>query len=126
MNDSFGTGAFGTLDAGEKGLEGPSFTVEDLQAMRVVFKAFEEQIDAIDLGPKKAVSKPGLFIVDLLQESRLSKDTAEPFIATLDNVLQVGVKVLKFVNCCRFSINVKETLRKACIIHLERQDSRLL
>ena len=92
LNDSFGTGAFGTLDAGEKGLEGPSFTVEDLQAMRVVFKAFEEQIDAIDLGPKKAVSKPGLFIVDLLQESRLSKDTAEPFIATLDNVLQVGNK----------------------------------
>ena len=124
MNDSFGTGAFGTLDAGEKGLEGPSFTVEDLQAMRVVFKAFEEQIDAIDLGPKKAVSKPGLFIVDLLQESRLSKDTAEPFIATLDNVLQVGVKVLNFVNC-QFMIHLKKTLRKVCIIHIERRDSRL-
>ena len=90
MNDSFGTGAFGTLDAGEKGLEGPSFTVEDLQGMRIVFKAFEERVDAIDLGSKKAVSKPGLFIVDLLRESQLSKDTAEQFTTTLDSVLQVG------------------------------------
>ena len=95
MNDSFGTGAFGTLDAGEKGLEGPSFTVEDLQGMRIVFKAFEERVDAIDLGSKKAVSKPGLFIVDLLRESQLSKDTAEQFTTTLDSVLQVGMVAVR-------------------------------
>ena len=91
LNDSFGTAAFGTLSEGEKGLEGPSFTVEDLQGIRVVFKAFENQIDALDLGSKKAVSKPGLFMLDLLRDSNLTRETSEGFIGVLDNVLQVSI-----------------------------------
>ena len=92
MNDSFGAGAFGTLDAGEKGLEGPSFTVEDLQAIRVVFKAFENQIDGLNLGSKKALSKPGLFMLDLLRDSQITMETAGNFTTVLDNVLQVWLR----------------------------------
>ena len=57
--------------------------------MRIVFKAFEDQLDGLDLGSKKAVSKPGIYILDLLRDSKLGKDNAGDFLTTLDNVLQV-------------------------------------
>ena len=108
-------------------MEGPSFTVEDLQGMRIVFKAFEEQIDSIDLGTKKAVSKPGLFIVDLLRDSNLSKDNAEGFVATLDNVLQVmhcmlmyryGDAILQYIPVVsRYNRILSLNCRKTVVLH---------